>query len=168
MRGTLAAVGEGGAHDVVLPVDAEEATPYRHQVVLELEFAAAEHRVALGIDGLLELAAFRSRGLDAGCFVAGLAGQPSEDEAVKAGVVGGQLEPERPHGATDAGFDRVRDLDLEIGIADVEGLGRVVHAAREQFGRFRGALDILAGQAADQVPGQVLDQTDAGALRREA
>ena len=43
-----------------------------------------------------------------------------------------------------------------------------MHAAREQFRRPRRALDILRGDAADEVPRQILEEADGGALRREA
>ena len=54
-----------------------------------------------------------------------------------------------------------------FGIADIEGHGRIVSAARKQLGRFRRAFDILAGDAGDEVPGKILDQADAAALRRK-
>src|SRR5262249_36658791 len=57
---------------------------------------------------------------------------------------------------------------LRSGFALVEGIGRVVRPAGEQLGRFGRALDVLRGDAADEIPGEILDQTDAGALRREA
>ena len=40
-------------------------------------------------------------------------------------------------------------------------------AARKQFGGLRRALDILRGDAADEIMRQLLDQADAAALRRE-
>ena len=42
-----------------------------------------------------------------------------------------------------------------------------MHAARKQLRWFRRAFDVLSGQAGDQIPGQILDQTDTGAFRRE-
>ena len=87
----VGAVGEGGAHDVELVLDAPDAavTSARHR--LALEFAAAENRVALRIDRLLQLAAVRIAAVDASVVVAGVAGQPAEDEAVELRVVGGEL-----------------------------------------------------------------------------
>jgi len=42
-----------------------------------------------------------------------------------------------------------------------------VAAAGKQLGRLRRALDILRGDAADHAAGQILQQADAAALRRE-
>src|SRR5262249_26376485 len=156
------AVSEGRADDVELVLDAPGAAPQRCDVVLALPFHAAKDRVALRVAGLLELERpGRIVGSDARGAVAGIAGQAAEDEAVEARVVPGQLEAECPDGAPQPGLDRLRDLDLEIWIADVERRRRVVGAAREQLGRLRGALDILSGDAGDEIPRQVLDQPDA-------
>ena len=82
-------------------------------------------------------------------------------------VVAGDFEPQRPGRPPQPDLDRFRGFDAEIGIADVEGGGRIMRAARKQLGRFRRAFDILRGDAGDQIVRQVLDQADAGALRRE-
>ena len=42
-----------------------------------------------------------------------------------------------------------------------------MRAAREKLRRLRRTLDILRGGAADEIPRQILDQADAGALRRK-
>ena len=109
----------------------------------------------LRIERLVQLAAAgrRSTGV-----VAGISGELSEYESVEARVVGGCLEAERAGRAPQADFDRLRGLDLEIGIALVEGRGRVMCAAGEQLGRLRRALDILRGDAADEIPRKFLDQ----------
>src|SRR5262249_43177418 len=118
------AVGEGRAHDVELVLDAERAAPQRRDVVLALPFHAAEDRVALRVARLLQLErAGRIAGGDARGLVAGIAGEAPEDEAVEPRVVAGQLETKRPDGAAQSGFDRLRDLDREIGTADVERPG---------------------------------------------
>ena len=132
MRGTLVPSGKGGAHDVVLSVDAPDAAPERRHVELCLDLAAAEGGVALRIDRLVQLAAGpeeRCAGAALDILVAGLAGQASEDEAAIFGVVGGGFEAERSPRAPDAGLDGARRLDLQIRIADVECLGRLMHAA---------------------------------------
>jgi hypothetical protein len=51
----VGAVGEGGADNVVLPLDAELTGPYGQHIVLELEFTATEGRITLRIDRLVEL-----------------------------------------------------------------------------------------------------------------
>jgi hypothetical protein len=55
-----------------------------------------------------------------------------------------------------ADLDRFRGLDCQVRIADVEGRGRIMRAAREQLRGLRRAFDILRGDAADEVAGQVL------------
>src|SRR5262249_3983043 len=100
-------------------------------------------------------------------FVARIAGQPAEYEAVEPGVVAGEFEPQRPSRPPQPDLDRFRGFDAEIGIADVERGGGIMRAAREQLGRLRRAFDILAGHARHQIPWQILDQADAGALRRK-
>src|SRR5215472_2672294 len=85
--------GEGGAHEVVLAVDAENASRQRHEIPLPGDLGAAEDRVALGIDGLDELgvdavAAGRKRG------AAEDAGRLPEDEVVVVGVVDLGVEAE--------------------------------------------------------------------------
>ena len=134
-------------------------------VVLRLEFAAAEDRVALRIDRLVELAGRIAATGEV--LVAHHAGEAAEDEAGEARVVGGRLEAQRARCAPQADFDRVRDLDRQVRIADVEGRGRVMRPAREQLGRLRRALDALRRDAGDEILRQVLDQADADALRRE-
>src|SRR5262249_29566971 len=85
--------GEGGADEVVLAIDAENAGRQRHQIPLPGNLGAAEDRVALGIDGLDEL------GIDA--VPAGREGGAAEDarrlpedEVVVVGVVDLGVEAE--------------------------------------------------------------------------
>src|SRR5215204_7087947 len=56
--------------------------------------------------------------------------------------------------ATQAGFERLGDLDLEIGIANIERRSRIMGTAREQLRRFRRALHVLRRQAGGEVPGR--------------
>src|SRR5262249_29070691 len=155
----VGAVREGRTHDVELVLDSPPAVPDPLHVELALELGTAERRIPLRIDRLPEVADAGTA--DSGVAVAGVAGQVAEDEALELGVVGGGLEAERPHGAAQAGLDRGGGLDAEVGIALVEGRGRVVAAARKQLGRLGGALGVLRRDAADQIPRQALDQADA-------
>ena len=70
---------------------------------------------------------------------------------------------------------RVDTSTVVIGCALIIGIGvmraaggwlAALRAAGEQLGRLGCALDILSGDAADQVPRQVLDQADTRAFRR--
>ena len=122
----VGAVGEGRPHDVILSLDAELPGPERQHIVLELEFAAAEDRIVLRIDRLVELEP--SPDLARGVF-AGVAGQAAIDETVEPGVVARQFEPERPGRAPQADLDRFRRLDSEVGIADIERHRCIVPAA---------------------------------------
>src|SRR5205814_5198219 len=109
---------------------------------------SAEDRVLLRINGLLQFAApSEERRARAGAWrcVAGLAGQAAENEAVEPCVIGRGLEAERPERAPQPGLDRFCDLDLEVGITDIEGRSRVVRSSGKQLGGFRRALDILRG-----------------------
>ena len=56
----VGAVGEGGADDVELVLDAPDAAVERADIELALEFAAAEHRVLLRVDRLLQFGWFGS------------------------------------------------------------------------------------------------------------
>ena len=160
----IGAIGEGGAHDVVLSLDAELSGPQRQHIVLELEFGAAEGRVLLRVDCLIEFETGTDLTRD---VFTGIAGQLPIDEAVEARVVAGQFEPERTRRAPQTDLNRFRRLDAEIRVADIEGRGGVVAAAREQLGWFRRAFGVLTGDAGRQIPGKILDQADAAALRRE-
>ena len=73
------------------------------------------------------------------------AGRLLEDEVVVAGVVGLAVEAEVALGPLEADLDGLGGLDGEAGIADVEGLRRVVRALGEQLDRPRRALDALQG-----------------------
>src|SRR5262249_36400167 len=155
------AVGERRAHDVELVFDAEESVGQRDDVPLALEFAAAEDGIRLRIEGFVEIAHTRTAG--AGIAVAGISGELPENESVETRVVGGRLESERAVRASQADFDRLCGLDLEIWISLVESRCRVVRASGKKLRRLRCAFDILRGDAADEVPRKFLDQSDAGA-----
>ena len=146
------------------PSIAEQTVPDRQHIVLELEFAAAEGRVALGVDRLIQFETWANL---AHAILACVAVQPPEDESVEFRVVAGQFEPQGSCCSPQSDFDRFGGFDTQIGIADIESGGRIVCAARKQFGGFGRALDILAGDARDQIPGKILDQANARALRRE-
>src|SRR3954447_20005978 len=86
----VGAVGEGRAHQVELALYAPHAVEHARDIVLGLEFAAAEDRVALRVDRLIELgrgiaAALESR-------IAHYAGEPAENEALEARIIGRRLE----------------------------------------------------------------------------
>src|SRR5262249_16304612 len=118
-----------GADVVELALHAPHAGPQRRDVELVLELAAAEHRVALGVEGepvsVLRIAVAARVDRVAAQDVL----QLPEDESVEARVVGGQLETKGPGGAAGGGLDRVWGFDGEVGIADVERRGRVMGAA---------------------------------------
>src|SRR6516162_320189 len=85
--------GEGGAHEVVLAVDAENAGRQRHKIPLPGDLGAAEDGIALGIERLDE------GGIDA--VAAGREGGAAEDsrrlpedEVVVVGVVDLGVEAE--------------------------------------------------------------------------
>src|SRR5262249_18245331 len=86
------------------------------QVPLALELAAAEDRVALGINGFLEVKAGPRWPADRGVAVAEIARQPAEDEAVKSRVIGRDLEPERCDRPPPGDLDRVRGVDAQNGV----------------------------------------------------
>jgi hypothetical protein len=83
--------GEGGAHEIVLAVDAENAGRQRHEIPLPGDLGAAEDGVALGVDGLDEIgtgaAGRESRAAEN-------AGRLPEDEVVVVGVVDLGVEAE--------------------------------------------------------------------------
>src|SRR6188768_2235569 len=113
---------------------------------MALELAAAEGGVALRIDRLVQLERRGRVGrAHAGDILAGVAGETTIDEAVEFGVVGGRFEPERSGRSSQSDLDRLGGFETEIGIADVEGAGGVVSAARKQYRRLGRALDILRG-----------------------
>ena len=104
------------------------------------DLAAAEDRVALGIDGLDELGVdpvAAGRELDTAQDAGGL----PEDEVVVIGVIDLAVETERAIEALEAELGTVGSLDLQVGIADVEGARCVVGAVREQLERRGRALD---------------------------
>ena len=113
----VAAVGERGAHEVVLAVDAEDSGRHREQVPLPGHLAAAEDGVALGIDGLDELGAGSATGE---ILAAQNAGGLPEDEVVVFRIVDLGVEAERAVGALEADLGGVGGLDLQAGIADLE------------------------------------------------
>ena len=62
------------------------------------------------------------------------------------------------------------DLAISISrfrIADVEGPGRLVDPPRQQLRSAWRALHVLPGQARDHPPGQVVEEADGAAFRRE-
>ena len=88
----VGAVAEGRAYDIELVLDAPDAAVERPDVQLALEFAATESGVALRIGRLVKLEGRRRVGrTDASDILAGVAGQPTENEAVELGVVGRRL-----------------------------------------------------------------------------
>ena len=122
----IAAIGEGRAHHIGLAFDTEHAGAELGHIDLGLEFTAAEGGVPLRIDRLVELL---TRTDDAGATGAGIAGESAIDEAVELRVVTREFEAHGPRGATQTDFDRLRRLDAEIGIADIEGASGIVAAA---------------------------------------
>ncbi len=75
------------------------------------------------------------------------------DELVVAGVIGVGVEPDVAADTLQADLRGVGGLERQIGIADLEGLLRVVRTAGEQFQRARRALDPLQRQARLQIGG---------------
>ena len=153
----IGAVVEGRAHEIHLIFDPEPSSADRQQVPLALKLAAAEGRVLLRIDRFAQTAAGSNRGATGGVSVAGLAGQPAEDEAVEVRVIERCFETEGADGAAQADFDRICDLDLEGGIAFVECDGGIVRSAGEQLGRLGRPLHALRRDACDHVRRQILD-----------
>src|SRR5262249_40970233 len=98
--------------------------------------------------------------------ITGVASQRAKYKAVESCVVGGCLKSERADPASQTDFDRLGGLNLEIWVTFIEGVRRVMAAARKQFSRFGCALDVLCGNAADKIPCEVLEQADADALGR--
>ena len=140
MRGNVAAVGEGCAHEIVLAVDAEDACRHREHVPLPGHLAAAEDGVALAIDRLDELgagAAGRELGAaqNAGCL--------PEDEVVVLGVVDLGVEAERAVDALEPELGGIGSLNLQAGIADLECARRVMSAMSEQLERGGRTFDAL-------------------------
>src|SRR6187549_901928 len=118
-------------------------------------------KVALRVDRLVQLERRRRiRRAHACDILAGVAGEAAVNEAVEFGVVGGCFEPERPRRPAQSDLDRLGGFQTQIGIADIEGGGGVVRAARKQFGGLGCALDILRGDAGNQLARQILDQAD--------
>jgi hypothetical protein len=132
-----------------LAFDAPDAAVKLRDIELALEFAAAEGGVTLRIDRLVEFERrSRIRRTDAGDVLTAVAGQAPIDKTVEQRVEGGGFEPQRSGCPPQPDLDGFGGLNAEIGIADVEGNGRIVSAARKQFGRLGRAFDILAGMLA--------------------
>src|SRR4051794_28453399 len=127
----VGAVGEGGANDVELVLDAPCPTIKLRHIELTLEFASAEDGVALRIDGLLALVGGVAVAAGVEIVAAHHAGEPPENEVVETSVIDGGLETERAGGASQADLDGFCGLDGEVWIADVECAGGIVRAARE-------------------------------------
>src|SRR6476620_5032128 len=88
--GHVGAVGEGGADDVELVLDAPDTAIERPDVELALEFGAAERGVALRINRLPQVEPVGIGNIHtSGTTVACVAVQPAEDEAVELGVIAG-------------------------------------------------------------------------------
>ncbi len=152
------------ADEVVLRVEAGPAVAHRDQVELRADLGAVEGRVPLRIDDLLQ----RVVGAAGGEVVAAAgAGVALVDESGVAGDVARRVDAQRPLRPADAGLDGPRPLLLEVGIADLEGGGRVVCPARIQLEGGRRPLDIGPVQARDETVGQVLQRAEADALRGE-
>ena len=79
MRGTLVPSAKRRAHDVELALHAPHPAEHFRDVVLRGNLAAAEDRVALRIDRLIELAGRIAAAVEV--FIAHHAGQAPEDEA---------------------------------------------------------------------------------------
>ncbi len=128
----IGAVAEGRTHDVELVFDTPDTAMERPDIQLALELAAAEGGVALRIDRLVELE-WKSRigRADAGDILAGVARETTVNEPIELGVIGRRFEPERPGRPPQSDLDRLGSFQTKIGIADVEGGGRVMRAARK-------------------------------------
>ena len=77
------------------------------------------------------------------------AGRLPEDEVVVLRVVDLGVEAERAVDALEPDLGGVGGLDLQAGITDLEGGGRIVRAMGEQLERGRRPLDPLHGCAGD-------------------
>ena len=160
-----AAVVEGGADEIVLAVDAEDAGRQRYEIPLPGDLAAAEGRVALRIERLNELG-LHAAGRE--CLAAEDPGRLLEDEVLEPGVIGSGVEAERSVDALEAELGGLRSLDLERRVADIERARRVVSAVGEQLERGGRALDALDRGAGDHPRRQVLEHAEADALGRKA
>ena len=161
----VAAVREGGAHEVVLAVDAKDARRQWHQVPLPGDFAAAEDGVAPRIDGLQEF------GADAAgreIRAAGDAGELPEDEVVVAGIERLGVETKTSLRPLEADFGGVGGLDFQVRIADLERAGCVMGAVGEELEHGGRPLDALKGRAGDHAPRQILEDAETDALGHEA
>ena len=87
-------------------------------------------------------------------ILACVAGQPTKNEAVELGVIAGDFKPQWSGCPPQSDLDRFGGFDAEIGIADIEGDGRIVRAARKQLGRIGCALDVLAGNTRNRPQGR--------------
>src|SRR6476661_7872436 len=82
----VAAVGESCSHHIELILDPKEATANWQGIPLALELAATENRIGLRIDRLVEVACVGTA--DCRVRIAGVARQPSKDEALESRVIG--------------------------------------------------------------------------------
>jgi len=159
-RNVAAVGGEGRAHEVILAVHAENAGRHRHQVPLPGDFAAAEDRVALGIDGLNELGA-RAAGRKR--RVAEDPGRLPKDEVVVVSVIDFAIEAEVAVRPLQTELGAVCAFDFQRRVADVERAGCVVGAMGEELERAGRALNPLDRRARLHPGRQVLDQLEADA-----
>ncbi len=104
----------------------------------------------------MTLLQLRARAAGGERLVAHLAGELLEDEAIEDRVVGRRIEAKRALGTLQADLDGAGLLLCEVGIADLERLGRFVHAFGEQLAGIRRALDVLRREASDDAHGQLV------------
>ena len=163
--GNVGAIGEGGANDIELVLDAPDAAMKRPDVVLALEFAAAENGVALRIDRLVQFDDLDRSGIEVSSHVLPVSRRKMKPlnwcSSRSASKRNGPVARRNPT-STDFAVSMLR-----LGLPMSKVRGRVVRAARKQLRRLGRAFDILRRDAGDQIIGQILDQADAGALRRE-
>ena len=152
-------------NDVVLRLDAEYAVPDPHHVMRDLQFAAKKAGVALRIDDLVVARARRATGGEA--LVAADAGEILEDEVAIARVIDRRLEPGIAARTLEPEFERVGFFERHGRIADLEGARCIVRPLVEQLDGIGGALDMLNGDARDDVVRQIVEQPGAGADRHE-
>jgi hypothetical protein len=126
--GHVGPVGEGGAHDVELVFDANVSIGDRHYVPLALKLAAPEDGISLRIDSFVKLARPRTTYTR---VITGVPRQLSKDEPVEPCVIRRRLKSKRASRASQAHLDRLRGLNLEIGIALVKSRRRIVGSTRK-------------------------------------
>src|SRR6476660_4846024 len=115
--GNVGAVGEDGAHEVVLPIDAPHAAPDAGDVVLGQQLRAVKRGVLLRVDDLVELGARSARGEVAIAF---RSREALVDKVPEIGVVDRNVEAEVSFRPLEADLVRVSGLDRQVGIADLE------------------------------------------------